>query len=154
MLRQSVMRRFTPEQIELLTLVKRYQGVKESLAEDSLYDKFIERAAQGKMEVLAGEDPELQKATRELMKKDPCIVADDPSFKELSDKRDQHIVNLVGEGGEKVEFVSMGSAHELKEEVDAWNKKNPDKLITLVRVTPTATSIEAEVREDEDIQCK
>ncbi len=154
LLRQGLMRGLTSEQIDLLKIVQRYQGVKESLAEDALYDKFIERAAQGKMEVLAGEDPELQKASTSLLKKEPCIEVDDPRFKEISDKREQHLVNLVGEGGGEVKFVSMGSSHVLKEEVHTWNENNPDKLITLVRVTPTATSIEAEVKQGEDIHCK
>jgi len=42
----------------------------------------------------------------------------------------------------------------LKEEVDAWNQQNPDKLISLVRVTPAATRIETELRVGGKTHCE
>jgi len=154
LLRQRVMRQLSPDQVEVLEIVQRYQEVKVGMVEEAKYNKFVERAIDGKLRFSAGEDAELLESSLGLMKEDPCIEFDHPQFKDISDKREQHLVNQVGESGQKVDFVSMGSGHSLKEEVDTWNQQNPEKLITLVRVTPTATQIEAELKSGEEIHCE
>jgi hypothetical protein len=66
--------------------------------------------------------------------------------KAMCDDREDHFLKTMADSGKTSSIVVYGSAHNFYDNIELWNKKNPDKKISLIEVVPKSYS---EVKKDE-----
>ena len=127
-----------PSLTSILPIIQRYREARKSIEEQAASSAALRLAYNNKVELKAGEDSELLKATLELTEKNPLVLATDPEFAALTHQRDQsHVLRMSASAAGPVSFVSVGSIHDLRQEVIQNNRANPDNQIGLLHVRPT-----------------
>ncbi|MFN8389941.1 MAG: hypothetical protein U0136_06600 [Bdellovibrionota bacterium] len=125
----------TQEQQRLLNAIgflRDYQQLSEQVSSDPALKTVVSRG----LTLVGAEDTKLHQDMLTYVRAHPDATVDDPRMAAMMDRRDAHTVDTIGRSGARTNLVVLGAGHDLRAEVDAWNKANPGSPMTLVEIDP------------------
>ena len=128
--------------LNTLLFLEEYQSNRENLFAEAKNDAAINLALRRSIKMSGPEDAQLVEQTLQLAKENPLITIDDPRFEQLSDKREAHIMQTIGNSRDSVVISIFGGSHDFANDVEQWNKDNPKNKIRLIEVTTAEYSRE------------